>query len=210
MVFRRWIITGIMAALALFFTQRAVSVWTPPSRSDAVEAGHAPAHRPAVRRTAPRGAPPLRAYQTIAQHNLFASDRQGRRPASGAGARPSSGKRYAGQLRLLGVVIHSDDRAALMHQGGHGSNNGDRWVRVGDKIDQLMVEAVKADRVIVGDGSQTYEIPISEHRDGASRPDAPPPPKVRTPASKRPAPLTATGGHAVSAPVDPTEGKKEE
>lgn len=177
---KKWILNIALAGLVVFFGFKIYQVW---SRTDSAVQEEKqtsaprlkPARRPSVRRPAPASS-----YEIISSKNLFTKER-GESVASGPVVNPKTAddSRYAKNIALYGVVIRNEMRSALIRSGrSRRDKNGPTWVQVGDKIDQVTVVGIEADRIYVKEGTATFEVKLDERdhpgkRTQAKRPDKP-------------------------------------
>lgn len=156
----KWILNVFLAAVVAFFAVNIYEIWTrpdPPAEDAAGTSGQktVPSPRASIRRQVP-----ATHYDVIPQKNLFTVER-----GEGAGADPvvatkaAETSRYAKQIALYGVIVKEDDRSALLGSGrSRRSAGGVSWVRVGDRVGQVTVVGIETDRILVREGTSTFEI----------------------------------------------------
>lgn len=177
---KKWILNIALAGLVVFFGVKIYQVWSQPEiglkkEEKTTAARPKPARRPSVRRPAPASS-----YEIISQKNLFTKER-GESVTSGRVVNPKTAddSRYAKNIALYGVVIRSEMRSALIGSGkSRRKTNSPTWVQVGDKIDQVTVVGIEADRIYVKEGTATFEVKLDERdhpgkRTQTKRPDKP-------------------------------------
>jgi hypothetical protein len=112
-------------------------------------------------------APPLDEFVDIVEKNLFSSSRK--RPSvrfSPKGSR-GDGSMVSGEYDLLGVVVAGGERSvAIIRKGGRGGAS--KAYKVGDDIDNMVVEEILYDRVILrqGENEKVLELKPREEEKG--------------------------------------------
>lgn len=161
---KKWIFALALTALVIFFSVQIYSVWT--RSGTAIEDGDsAPADpsAPNGRKAAGKPAPASR-YDVITGKNLFTKER-GTSETEDPVVNPkaSDASRYAKNIALYGVIIQSDSKSALVSSGkSRRSADAPSWVKVGDKIEQVTVVGIEADRIYVREGGSTFEVKIDD------------------------------------------------
>lgn len=160
----------------------------PAMRADAP----VPVAAPRVAETPRFAMPPPDRYEEVNARPLFSPTRRPPAPeAPGAGAAPEA------SFTLVGIVISTEDRLALLE---HGQPPRIERVFEGQQLDGWSVEAILPDRVVLRHGGTREEVrprdappgrPTRAPAPGRPQPASPPPPVATFPA----APGVAAGLH---------------
>jgi hypothetical protein len=152
------LIDGLLLIGAVLFGVRLYETWSarpPASLPDATTptAGNAPPAPPAVATQ-----PPLTAYATIAERNLFSATRteappEPPRPAPGTGTPPAP---PAPRPRLHGIVILPEGRGRAYLEDVQRRRV--HAYAVGDQVGDARLEQIKNDRVVLRRGGETFEV----------------------------------------------------
>ncbi len=133
----------------------------PPHPSTMATAGHPP-ELPAVEPTRPFQLPPLDRYGEIALHPLFIAARQPEPPppdeASPEEPPPPPGPEQ--KLTLLGVMITSKVKKALLRSEEPNVKTVTARIGPGETVGEWRLEAVFSDRVVLRKGQSTQELPL--------------------------------------------------
>ncbi|MBW2370332.1 MAG: hypothetical protein JRH15_20875 [Deltaproteobacteria bacterium] len=105
---------------------------------------------------------PPSAYQVIAQKSLFSPDRSeylpNRRSEDPAKPTPT---RLKGKVTLFGIIIEEGKRSALIKAPVNSEDEKPiRWVREGDAVVNYILSAIEADKIILTDGKQNYQVEL--------------------------------------------------
>ena len=168
---KRWILNIFLAGVVFFFGGRIYGIWTqpsPPMRQRPQTVAHPPF--PAVTPPVAHRAPPRSHYAPVISQNLFSRER-GRITETGpvVNSKTVEESRFAKTIALYGTLIREDRRTALVSAGA-GTRAGTElsWVQVGDKVNQVTVVGIEADRIYVREGASTFEIRLDD-RDHPSK-----------------------------------------
>jgi hypothetical protein len=161
MLSKIWIINII---LAIFITVSWVGIWrirqsgVPPipdisecSIPDAV------AEKP---RVSEKKLPEPSEYEVIVEKNLFSPDRMAHITAPQESQVVAQELKISGEkVMLYGVVMVDDYKSALINNPSKGSNGKEyRWVKEGEKIDNLKVADIQATHILLNDNELQYKI----------------------------------------------------
>ena len=161
---------ALFLGFRLYDTLRAAPASAPPETSPAVST-EAPAPPPA-----PPARPPLAVYGTVAERNLFSASRtetppEPPRPTTGLGSAPP-----APRPRLHGIVLLPEGRGRAYLEDVQRQRVA--AYSVGDLVGDSRVEQIKADRVVLRRGGETFEVLLY---DPAKPRQGTPPPGVQSP-----------------------------
>ncbi len=151
-----WLLVGGAAAAAVCW-----QLARPPHPSTMATAGHPP-ELPAVEPTRPFQLPPLDRYGEIALHPLFIAARQPEPPppdeASPEEPPPPPGPEQ--KLTLLGVMITSKVKKALLRSEEPNVKTVTARIGPGETVGEWRLEAVFSDRVVLRKGQSIQELPL--------------------------------------------------
>ena len=189
---------ALLLVVAAFLGVRLYVVWTargpaPPTEPSASAAAEVAAPPPAV---AP--GPPLTAYNVVAERNLFSPTRSetAPEPPRSAGLTPVAPP--APKPRLYGVVILAEGRGRAYLEDVQRRKVFS--YSVGDLVGDARLEQIKADRVVLRRGGETFEVLLND----PAKPRQPTPPSgvqsseaggvVRPTPTRPPGPAPPIGG----------------
>jgi len=162
---RTWIINLLLAGAVVFFGYQIFTVWFANDKLEANTSGPKQVARSAHRRVAYRRNQPYKAYEVIAQKNLFASDRREELPDTSLTPTPvKPAQPLDSRFALFGIVISDSEKKALV-------SNLDKktavekdyiWLKIGDKIGQLIISEIYPEHIIVTQGGYPYIIRLSD------------------------------------------------
>ena len=118
-----------------------------------------------------RDSQPLTEFEDIAAKNLFSQDRTS--PKAGAAA-AKAGAGLEG-LRLLGIIIVGDEKAALLSTTGTAPGGAPKVqvIRLGEELAGLKVVEISTETVVLGgkggEGNKTLTFPIPEEKEKPRR-----------------------------------------
>ena len=162
---RTWVMNLLLAGAVLFFGYQTFEVWFPndklevnqPARKAVAPSGH--------QRVAYRRNQPYETYELVVQRHLFASDRREELPDATPTATPvKPAQPLDSRFALFGIVIIEGEKKALV-------SNLDKktavekdyiWLKIGDKIGQLVISEIYPEHIIVTQGGYPYIIRLSD------------------------------------------------
>lgn len=180
MMRKTWLVNMALCGCAILLTLAAWRVWTADPSPDAPlstngDAGFRPPVMP----------PPLGdrgAYREVTERNLFSPDR--RMPAVEALPEPPPPEApkpevktvaIAGKtITLYGVVITDTGRRALISDPKpENPKRAQKWVREGDEVDNLVVAAIDAKKLVLREGDKLHEILLHAQKERRTEPSPP-------------------------------------
>ena len=170
MIPKVWTANLVLACLIVFFGIRAYEIWYGDTDAGKEERA-AGADEPAAEtgpggKSVKRAMPAESAYDIVAVRNLFAPDREEYLPdeaeAETETETVASKVRISGKtITLYGIVITSGFRKALIDNPARGDDEPrNRWISVGDVVENLTVAAIENESVLFVDGAKKYEVPL--------------------------------------------------
>ena len=163
---RIWLLNLALAASAVLLGMKAHTMWTeqkgPAIEAPAVDGTEAfPKKDFEVKRPPRQGS-----YASVAESNLFHVSRaevENPSPApKAAGPHLVDVPKTPPKVYLNGVVLTETDQMGLVRNlKASPGEKRERWVRVGDRVDDFEVTAIERDRIVLRYGSE--EVPILLH-----------------------------------------------
>ena len=103
-------------------------------------------------------------YTQIVEQNLFASSREEPSVRYSPEGRTNGSTTVSGDYVLLGVVVTGDDQSlAIIRKGGKGVE--EKAYKIGDDIDNMVVEEIFYDRVILRQGEKENILELKPRED---------------------------------------------
>ncbi len=125
--------------------------------------------------------PPLVEFEDIAEKNVFSSSRERPSVRYSPEGRARGSTTVSGDYVLLGVVVSGNETStAVIRKGGQGSDA--EAYKLGDDIDNMVVEEIFYDRVILRQGEKETILELKPREDE----------KKRRPAKLQPSPKSRT------------------
>jgi hypothetical protein len=151
------LIDGLLLLAAAYLGLRLYETWSASLPVAPTETAPAATAEPPPPRPALAAAPPLTAYATVAERNLFSPTRTETPPEP---PRPTTGTAApappAPKPRLYGVVLLPEGRGrAYLEDAQRRRVFG---YSVGDLVGDARLEQIKADRVVLRRGSESFEV----------------------------------------------------
>ncbi|OPX41361.1 MAG: hypothetical protein B1H13_02425 [Desulfobacteraceae bacterium 4484_190.3] len=186
MLSKIWLINILLAVCVSFFGIKAYGVWSGEKKAalemQPVETRKAKPVRKSKKRISKKVAPPEIEYDVVVSKNLFSPERTEAKPDKAkespkAKAKdPKADKLLMASLKkivLYGVVIADDYKSALVtdvktskvfaksRYSRHPQKGAKKeliWVKVGDDLGDFKVADIMEDRVLLKNGSKSYDI----------------------------------------------------
>ncbi|MCB1823164.1 MAG: hypothetical protein KDJ54_00660 [Candidatus Competibacteraceae bacterium] len=167
-----WLLVGVGAAAAVYWQL------AHPPRPPATSAASRPPELPSVEPMRLFQLPPLNQYGEIVLHPLFIAAREPEPPPPDEASpeEPSASPGLEQKLTLLGVMITSNTRKALLRS--EEPNAKTARMSPGETIGEWRLEAVFSDRVVLRKGQSTQALPLI-------RPQKPKSPHARQSGARR-------------------------
>jgi hypothetical protein len=165
LLIRTWVISILLAGAVMFFGYQTFEIWffndkggvTKPARKTVAPGAH--------KRVAYRRNPPYKTYEVIAQKNLFSSDRREKVAETSPTPSPvKPAKPLDSRFALFGIVIEGNEKKALVSNVNKKTAMEKEyiWVKVGDRMGNLIISEIKPEQVIVTEGGNTYIVRLSD------------------------------------------------
>jgi hypothetical protein len=193
-----WLINILLAVCVSFFGIKAYGVWSgekkPVLEMQHAETRKAQPKRKSKKRISKKMAPPESAYDVVVGKNLFSPERTEAKPEEAKKspkAKPKDSKRdkllmaALKKIVLYGVVIADDYKAALVTDVKTKKVPAKRrlprqkrakkeliWVKVGDALGDFKVADIMEDRVLLKNGSKSYDVLLYDKNKSRSRESA--------------------------------------
>ena len=114
-----------------------------------------------------------RAYELLVRQNLFSPERQAYDPETDeeqSEPEPEGPKISGKKVMLYGVIITDGRKTALINNPGGKLGDGKfQWVEEGQMMSNLEVMEIHPEEILLNDGSQQYQILLSEKKSRKSR-----------------------------------------
>ena len=216
MVPRIALINIVLALAAGFFLYKTVQVWQGDVLSlpkPVLETAGLPSKGgdQAGKLATKTQAAPKSAYREITEKNLFAVDRKEYQPVvvEEETVVTETPKIDGRKITLFGVMRVDDQQSALIsNPEAKGEDRKTLWVKTGDRVGNLKVEAIADQSVLFADGSKKYQVDLydqSKRRKGNVTVQNDTPVVVNTQAEKKMAPAPK----AMAEPSEKTQSDDE-
>jgi len=201
MLSKIWLINILLAVCVSFFGIKAYGVWSGEKKAalemQPVETRKAKPVRKSKKRISKKVAPPEIEYDVVVSKNLFSPERTEAKPDKAkeslkAKAKdPKADKLLMASLKkivLYGVVIADDYKSALVtdvktskvfaksRYSRHPQKGAKKeliWVKVGDDLGDFKVADIMEDKVLLKNGSKSYDILLYDENKSKSRSTTP-------------------------------------
>jgi len=158
-----WPVNICLAGLALFFGTKTHEIWVRGEKTvpkmQVVQKSE-PSSR-VSKRAVKRRVSPESSYEVVATRNLFSPERAESVPPDPdpePEVKQLSG--FGKNITLYGVIIMDDYKSALISNPliKEPDERQNKWVKVGDMIDELEVTEIRKERILLAEKEEKYEI----------------------------------------------------
>jgi hypothetical protein len=165
------VVDGILLVVAVFLGVRFYEAWSALPATAPSESAPAATFEPPPPPAATPARPPLTAYAVVAERNLFSATRNETPPEPPRSPTASPPAPPAPKPRLYGVVLLPEGRGRAYLEDVQRRRVS--AYSVGDTVGDSRVEQIKADRVVMRRGAETFEVLLYDPAK-PRRPAAPP------------------------------------
>lgn len=175
MSFRIWLLNIVMAGLLAFVGASIWDVWHMDLKEVSNPAAGGSKAGPPEAGKAEKALHDERKYELLVAQNLFSPKREEYIPPEEPEAEKEPKKKtvkISGEgVVLYGVIITGEEKTALINNpGGKLGDEKYQWIREGQTLANLKVEEIKPKEIILNDGSEKYQILLSEKKRRGGQP----------------------------------------
>jgi hypothetical protein len=166
------VVDGVLLVAAAFLGVRLYEAWQVRAPGASLESSAAAPSEPPPPTAAPSPEPPLTTYATVAERNLFSPNRTetAPEPPKTAAGPAAPAAPPAPKPKLYGVVLLPEGRGRAYLEDAQRKRIF--AYSVGDVVGDARLEQIKADRVVLRRGSESFEVLLYD----PSKPRQPGPP----------------------------------